>query len=295
MTEIPVYNRQGEHVASFTVPHDIEFVSGRTSRSGDIFYKGVGAPYRCHFTRDPEAPGVRGRADVFYAGFWAVDPCFEGKYGIFQQRYQPYFRDWIGACGPKEEKIVPHSRDFPLSAITVVDQVTFDRQHRQSYYVLKYKTGREPFLEGGDFQVLQELLKTMIRFGWNFPWDKAAIRDVTKDGMISDVADLFRSKKLKHQLGTVYAVIYSLHSLLPAQYRNLFGNTTPIYASVSLLAELGVKLPGSMAGKKTKREISQAALKLLVEGRSCAGIEDKVFGETVREQYRNQIKEKMQG
>jgi len=286
-SEIPVYSADGKLVGGFTVPHDLEYESGRTSYAGDVYCKGVGVPYRHHCTLDALAPGIVGPSEVFYAGFVAEDPRLVGKHGIFQQRYQPYFSDWIGACGPKEEKIIPNSKHFPLSAVDVLQHVIWDTANRQSYYVLRYKGAREKFIPNGDPDALVALLKTMVRFGWNFPWDKTAIRDITADGQVSDVADMFRSKKLSHQLGTVYAVFYSLNKLARAQYRG-FSTFDPITASMLFLGECGVLKHWKLKNMGHK-EIQVHGYKLLVSGNTCAGIEDKEFGRRVQEEYRRRM------
>lgn len=286
-TEIPIYSAAGELVNSITVPHDLEYESGRTSAAGDVYYKGAGLPYQHHCTLDGSAPGVVGPSEVFYAGYVTEDPRLKGKHGIVQQRYQPYFSDWIGSCGPKEEKIIENSKRFPLSAVEVVDHVMWDADHRQSYYVLRYGGTRDKFIPDGDTEALVELLRVMLRFGWNFPWDKAAIRDITADGRVSDVADMFRSKKLNHQLGTVYAVLYSLNKLARAQYRG-FSTFDPITASMLFLGECGV-LKHWKLRNMGHREIQMQGYRLLVSGNTCAGIEDKEFGRRVQQEYQRRM------
>jgi hypothetical protein len=48
------------------------------------------------------------KSDVWYVGYAVGRPreMLEGKRGVFQERYQPHFTDWIGACGEKEIQIV---------------------------------------------------------------------------------------------------------------------------------------------------------------------------------------------
>ena len=58
----------------------------------------------------------------------------------------------------------------------------------------------------------------MLDSEWNFLWDKGSINDITPDGLVSDVADLFISDELEHQFGSVYSVLYSLHSMSRRKY-----------------------------------------------------------------------------
>ena len=58
----------------------------------------------------------------------------------------------------------------------------------------------------------------MLKNKWNFLWDKASINDVNAKGMITDVADLFISDKIEHQLGTVYSIFYSLAKIDQKKY-----------------------------------------------------------------------------
>jgi len=292
-TTIPIYDPAGDQVDSITVPHNLVYESGRTSVAGDVWYKGAGIPYRCHLSHDPRARGVYGPAKVFYAGYLVIDPVFHGKHGIFQQRYQPYFSDWIGSCGPKEGAILKNSREFPLSAVEVIDYVMFDPENRQSYYVLRYTGKRERFIPDGQVEALLDLLRVMVRFGWNFPWDKAAIRDITADGRISDVADMFRSTKLEHRLGTVYSVFYSLFKLAPELYRRI-SDAAPVFASVVALNEFGVRFGGRLGKRESAKDMSARALKLLVAGRTCAGIEDRQFGDQVRRAYAQRLAQAME-
>ena len=42
------------------------------------------------------------------------------------------------------------------------------------------------------------------------PWDKSSVMDISAKSLVTDVADLFYSDKLYHQLGSVYSILYSL-------------------------------------------------------------------------------------
>ena len=62
------------------------------------------------------------KSDVFYIGNAVSKKVFAGKTGIFQEKYQVHFTDWIGACGVKELNILENLYDeggFEMSAIEV--------------------------------------------------------------------------------------------------------------------------------------------------------------------------------
>ena len=48
MKEIPIYNVDGTVGDVLVLPEDVEFISGRTSKSQFCYYKGVGAEYKRH-------------------------------------------------------------------------------------------------------------------------------------------------------------------------------------------------------------------------------------------------------
>jgi len=131
VTVIPIYSAQGNKTGKISVHGDLEFVAGRTSRVGNTYYKGLGAQYKSHLTFDANEPGVVERSKVFYCGYHTVSPAYRGKFGIIQRRYQPYFSDFIGSCGPKELNILKNSKEFGMSAVEVKDFVEYDPKHHQ--------------------------------------------------------------------------------------------------------------------------------------------------------------------
>ena len=126
MTEIPVYNKQGQTEYILELPEDVEFVSGRTSKSDKLYYKGVGSRYFGHSCLNPNGYEKHGESSVFYYGWNVKNREWDDKFGIFQDKFQPYFSDYIGTCGGKELNIIFNSRQFELSAVSVVDAVEHD-------------------------------------------------------------------------------------------------------------------------------------------------------------------------
>jgi len=280
---IPIYNPNGELVASLRTSTELEHVSGRTSRAGRYYYKGVGAPYKGHLTIYRHEEGVVGKSEIFYCGYHAINPKFKGKFGIFQRRFQPYFSDFIGSCGVKELKVLSNSIEFPLSAVKVVDYREYDHKNHQYYFVLDYKSGRSDYIEGnGNPEALLNLLCYMAKRGWCFPWDKTSIRDIDANGMVHDVADLFRSEKRENIFGSVYSAFYSLYRLLTLKY-NEVTTLPPIFAVVVLLNKLGIKIEDSRAE-------DYYIEKYLLPGRNCAHVENVQWGDKVKAGYIKRFK-----
>lgn len=216
MTDIPIYNKHGQVVDNLYVPEDVVYVDGRVSRGETVYYKGVGVPYNSHYVIEENITDeyeVIGKSDVFYLGNLVVKSSFVGKHGIFQERYQNHFTDWIGSCGVKELNILENLYDehrFEKSSIDILEYQTISEEHQQYYLKVQYHCGRKNFIEHPNSFKLRSLIDYMVQENWNFPWDKNSITDISLDGRVTDVADIFYSKDLIHKIGTVYSVLYSL-------------------------------------------------------------------------------------
>ena len=196
---------------SFFIDDSLSYVDGRVSRGDKYYYKGVGVPYDSHFVKTYDEQYIHKYQDpVFYLGHCVKKKCFEGKTGVFQERYQPHFTDWIGACGDKELQIVENLWElrFDRSAIEVhgFEEIT-DGQY---YLVCDYPKGRSVYLDDPSPSNLFTLIAYMVDGHWNFPWDKDTITDIHPAGLVTDVADVFMSSELRHKIGSVYSVLYSL-------------------------------------------------------------------------------------
>jgi hypothetical protein len=269
-------------------------VSGRVSKTeSGIYYKGVGVPYRSQLSLDPNVYPVINEDAVFYCGYNVTNPAYVGKTGIFQERYQPYFSDFIGSCGIKELNIIRNSREFKRSSVEVLDCINYDEANKQFYFIMDYKCGRKGYLWGGQPKDLYALLEYMVVEGWNFPWDKTSIKDITRGGLVSDVADMFRSKELIHQIGTVYSVIYSLFKVYQGSF-NAFsqyvGSNTiqdrqiPVLV-IFLLEKMGVNTNEVFINSDEQYFYNHIIGDYLIQGRNCAYVEDINYGDIIRKQY----------
>lgn len=313
MTDIPIYNGGGIQVASFTIKDALEYVDGRVSKGDRGYYKGVGVPYEYHHVVDPDPKvyHIYHNSGIFYLGDVVHKFAFNGLTGIFQERFQPHFTDWIGACGEKEIQIVENlwEQGFERSAI---DVLSFEPIVEGQYYLhCDYPQGRDTYLEGGKPQDLYKLFEYMIHNDWNFPWDKDASTDITPNGMVTDVADIFKSDELLHKLGTIYSVLYSLGNNESQMYTDFCEEFDLHHAShmffvinsITLLARLGVDTSPLMRDNITNT-YTNAVLNHLLLGKNCGfcGVgscrkrsdTNQSLGEEIRDEYIRRAKESLQ-
>lgn len=299
MTEIPVYNKQGQIEYVLELPEDIQFVSGRTSKSDKLYYKGVGSRYFSHSCLSLVDVEKQSESSVFYYGWDVKNAKWADKFGIFQDRLQPYFSDFIGTCGNKELKIILNSRRFELSAVNVVDAVEHDPINSQYYFVLDYKSPRNKY--DGNSIALVNLLSYMVESGWCFPWDKTSINDINNQGCVTDVADMFQSDDIKHLYGSVYSVFYSLFQTDNENYNKLLRF---LHCSRNTISDIPVVV--MLFLKKCNRDVyikqnisSQGQLythlvgNLLLRGRNCAGVEDHRKSDAVMIQYLDRFRDQL--
>ena len=303
MKDIPVWSIEGLLVGKINLPENVEYTSGRVSKGDSgVYYKGVGLPYVMHPTLNERETGICGRNPVFYSGYDRIAPTFKGKYGVFQDKFQPYFSDFIGTCGPKELKLLRNSVEFEMSGVRVKDCVEYDTLNSQRYFITEYDCDRRSFLPDGDVGRLLGLLFYMVATDWNIPWDKAGISDISEDSSIFDVADMFRSPHLVHKLGTVYSVLYSLAMYSKPKYLELLhriglgeqhsDNTFTVLAAMRFLTDIGVSYY-DMIPPEVEHDNSMLRWfmlgNVLAQGRNCAHQEYPEIGEKVREDYRDKI------
>lgn len=227
--EIPIYDFNGNLVDKVTLPEKISYVSGRTSKSeSGIFYKGAGVEYsgHCMLTHGmDDAPRDFDNiqpSEVPYISFIGEKKAYKGKTGIFLEKYQPYFSDYIGGCGPKEENLVFTAKNLPsyVLGIEVLDILDTPIPNHKIYKCecLSERNGNLP--EPLD---LISLIMFIIQGSWYCPWDKNLIDDIDDKGRIRDPADWrFTSKpNFTKALGTLYSLIYSLFKKDLHIYREL--------------------------------------------------------------------------
>jgi hypothetical protein len=306
MTIVPIYDAQGIQVNQLNVDDDIQYVNGRVQRGKKCYYKGIGIPYRYHTMLEfDDQYDVLEKTDIFYLGYQVSKKCFKDKTGIFQEKYQPFFSDFIGTCGVKEGTIVLNSTIFEFSSVDVLDYVLYDEENVQSYYMLDYNCGRLSYLKNdGEPSRLRDLLDYMIQNNWNFLWDKGAISDVSPNGTVSDVADLFISDTLSHKLGTVYSILHSLMKLNPDKYMEFlqvndlkhFDQRSLVFNSIELLWRNGIDVSEFFKYNKMNQNYKHIVLNYLIVGKNCAYCACDLYkdnGEKVKDQYVEMVEKQM--
>ncbi len=307
MTTVPIYDKDGKEVDKITIKDTIEPVNGRVSKGKKNYYKGLGVNYKCHVLPPLEPQTnmygyrVLQNPNVFYMGPLVSKNCFEGKYGIFQEKYQPQFTDFIGSCGVKELSIIENSEEFAKSSVEVVKSVNYDKKNGQYYFVLNYKCDRIKYLEKGDPMQLYALLEYMIKEDWNFIWDKTSIEDISYNGMVSDVADIFKSSSLMNKMGTIYSVLYSLGNISLTKYvefnriHNLDHKNQMSYTfnAAKLLTRFGVDTRPLYVSKDEKKNFENMVLEYIINGRNCGDCCYIELGDKIRDQYITQTKKQL--
>src|SRR5574344_2041132 len=229
-----IYNPQGEISSSFSIDDEISYIDGRVSKGKKGYYKGVGNIYKGQFIFKDDTNinqyQIVQEWNPIYETLEVINPNFLNKTGIFEERYQPQFTDYIGSCGMKEMRMVDNNKDFLLSSIDILDIISInpseqDTMKKQFYFKLNYKCDRKKFLETSNVYLLTTLMQYMMDSDWNFPWDKNSISDISINGTITDIADLYKSNDIKHKLGTIYSIMSSLFAASPDKYMEfMFAN-----------------------------------------------------------------------
>jgi hypothetical protein len=288
--EVKVFDRNLKCLAEVPLPERVYWVSGRSGVGGSrLWYKGIGTLYEKHFVK--EVNGCRVVSSATYGGYEVQYLPWVNRFGIFQERNQWYFSEWIGGAGRREAKIIKNAEEFPFSAVKVVGVVPIIDGH--SVYVMEIRGGKGVCR---DVKKILMLLGVMLKGGWNFPWDKGAMRDVNGEGLVTDVADLFRSEDVKHKFGTVYSVLYSMRQLLPEvakEFEKEVGVSLELkelpFSCLRVMRKLGCDISEVWNRKEIDydwEEYKRLVLDVLIEGVNCAGLEFPEHGEEVRKWYR---------
>ncbi len=305
---VPIFDNKGNQINSITIKENLEYVNGRVSKGEKYYYKGVGVPYKSHhiyFDDSTEDYDILGRSPIFYLGNKVSKKCYQGKSGIFQEKHQPHFTDWIGACGIKELNIFENLYDeggFEFTAIEALEYQIIDEDNQQYYLKVDYPYGRLGYISNPNPKDLRNLIDYMIQNDWNFPWDKNSISDISHNSKVTDVADLFKSSELSYKIGTVYSVFYSLYNKNKELYYDFckVNNMTHdnsmsfIFNSLYILYINGVDILPLY--KQTPIETyKNIILNYLIVGRncgfcgvgSCKGRKDtnQSYGEEIRDEY----------
>ena len=142
MTDIPIWNTDGQICDYLSIDDDVTPVNGRVSKGNKCYYKGAGVQYIGQYW-ESDTPYCSDDytfdhvCDVFYMGCLLKKKVFEGKFGIFQEKYQPQFTDFIGSCGVKELSIIEHSELFEKSSVKVLKSHLYDEVNGQYYFELE--------------------------------------------------------------------------------------------------------------------------------------------------------------
>lgn len=318
MVDVPIYNKQGEQVDTFHIDDDtLEYVNGRVNKGSKCYYKGSGVPYHSHNVLNEDLTDeykVLDEGLVFYSGSMVSKACYEGKTGIFQERYGCVFPDWIGTCSNREVQIFENLYDengFEYNDIDCLGWEYIDEEAGQIMIKCNYKSERKSWFESQDLNGLMDLIYYMIQSDWNFPWDKASIADISAKSFVTDVADLFHSDKLGHQLGSVYSILYSLGQTDHELYEMFCVNhglpctTVPDYviAAMMILQRNKVDIRPLMVGGPDDiyRNVVQ---NYLVVGKNCGycgvgsckgRMDDNLgYGDGIKAQYIQQAKQMLQ-
>lgn len=298
-----VYSAAGDIVDCVVLNDAVTFIGGRVSKGSKHYYKGVGLPYKTHYidtskfdnqyilVKDP---------DVFYLGLEVSKQQFANKFGVFQEKYQPQFSDFIGTCGVKELDIIGNSVEFEKSSVDVIKSHHYDKTNNQYYFELNYKCNRVKYLQQGVSKNLYQLIEYMVKNNWNFIWDKNTIADISYNGLVTDVGDIFQSSSLTNKVGTVYSILYSLGKanktkyMYFLKYAGLQHTTDMDYVlnTVELLRKNDVDV-SELIRYNTKDTYINVVLNYLVVGRNCGHCSFVGLGDQIRDTYVEQTKKQL--
>jgi hypothetical protein len=283
MTEIAIYNSNGIQINSIVIPESLEYINGRVSKGQKYYYKGIGVPYKNHFIPKDEMTDdyiFLSESDVFYLGNIVSKPTYQNKFGIFQEKYQPHFTDWIGSCGIKELNIFENLYDekkFEMNGIEVFGYEIIDELHQQYFLKVDYIDGRQSYLDNPNPKGLRNLIDYMIQNDWNFPWDKNSITDISSKSNITDVADIFNSNELMHKIGSIYSILYSLYNANKSEYFNFCKHNNLkhinimsfIFNTIALLEMNNLNLKYLYKNKNPMDVYKDIILNYLIMGKNC--------------------------
>jgi hypothetical protein len=305
---INVYDKDGIISDSIKISDTIEYVDGRVSKGTNCYYKGLGIPYEFHHIQPSDMCddyNFISACDVFYIGNLVSKKSFIGKYGIFQEKYQTHFTDWIGACGVKELNIFENLYDegaFEMSAIDVLGYETINEDKQQYYLKVDYPNGRNNYLTNPNPKKLRSLLDYMIQNDWNFPWDKNSISDINSESKVTDVADIFKSSELSHKIGTVYSVLHSLEQSNKNDYLEFCKENSLIHSNkIGFIVNVLIILQQNnvdvrfLYGKSPIETYKKIILEYLIIGKNCGfcGVgsckrredSNQSYGEEIKNEY----------
>jgi hypothetical protein len=297
MTDVTVYDSNGQEAYRINISDTLLFMGDRVYKGEKCYYKGIGVPYNSHCIKqdiiDTSVYEIVNTNLPFYVGTEVRKNVFKGKTGIFQEQYQPHFSDFIGTCGANELSIIENSMFFEKSSIEVFDSIQHDSVNKQYYFKVNYRCDRIKYIYRPDSVKLVELIEYMLLNNWNFIWDKNSITDITHNGLVSDIADLFVSNSLQHKLGSVYSIIYSLANFNKRLYKNLISlynlthdtNHSYVHNAVKILEHYNINTSELYVSDKPSENYTHIVLNYLVNGKNCGDCCFIDLGNKIREQY----------
>ena len=294
MFHLNVYDNYGKRIDHMAIADSLEYIDGRVWKGKKHYYKGVGVPYNGHYslqTIDSDYE-IKTHSGIFYLGNLVYKKQFKGKIGVFTEKYQPQFSDYIGACGVKELDIIHNSVEFERSSVEVYDVNNFIQNPNQYYLMLDYKCKRIPYSEQSKARHLYELLEYMIINDFNFIWDKNVITDISHRGLVTDVADIFKSKALKHKVGTIYSVMYSLSKYSMKAFKDFVdyadlksGSGLDLTLNaIPLLRRFDVNVESLLKDNVWDTYVNMTE-NYLIEGKNCGDCSFVGLGDEIRKEY----------
>lgn len=289
---IPIWDEEGFPIDYLTLDEKVEFFDGRISKglNSNLYYKGIGINYDHHYFLIPDQNyDIVEHTDIDYLGYKVVKNCFRNRFGIFKEKYQPQFPDYIGTCSTRELSMIENGEDFKFSSAQVIKAINWDTVNHQYYLKLNYKCDRRKYIHEGNPKSLEKLLSYMIENNWNFIWDKDSITDISYNGLVTDSADLFRSSELKHKIGTIYSVFYSLskhrnkyEEFLSELKYNHESQMSFVTNSILFLKERSIDISSLLVDKNLEKTYQNTVLNYLVRGKNCGhcsydGLGDKIM------------------
>ena len=298
MTNISIYDYDGNQIDDLSINDTLERpLRGRVSKGEKFYYKGLGVYYSQHHIDkrlfDEDLYTFVRKSDIFYLGYVVKRKAFESKFGIFQEPFQPMFTDFIGTCGVKELSIIENSMFFEKSSAEVVKSIRYDTMNNQYYFIMNYSCGRRRYIDEGDPKLLRELIDYTLATNWNFIWDKDSITDISYNGLVTDVGELFVSDTLINKFGSVYSVIYSLAKRNFDKYIEFcnvndlehIDDRSYVFNTLELLLRNGVDIKSMLPYDDKNQNYKHIILEYLVTGRNCGHCSFVDVGENIKSKY----------
>lgn len=304
MTDIKIYDADGNIKDALIINDEIDFsvVDGRVFKGTKCYYKGIGVPYQFHFipeiSYNENQYNALEMSDVFYMGLRVEKKTFIGKRGIFQEPFQTMFSDFIGTCGVKELSIIENSMFFEMSSAEILESVNYDTENMQYYFKVNYKCGRSKYIETGDPYKLRSLIEYMLSSNWNIIWDKDSITDISANGMVTDVGELFVSNTLENKFGSVYSILYSLGKrnfnkyieFLNVYNLNHEDEMSYVFNSAEILKKNNIDTKKMFPTNFMVDNYKYIVLNYLLTGRNCGHCSFVDFGDKIRNEYISRYK-----